>query len=459
MASARMDRRQFLASLGGAVAAGVTAAVLGRDARAGQADKPNVVIIFTDDQGYQDLGCFGSPQIRTPHVDRMAAEGMKFTDFYVAAPVCSPSRAALLTGCYPIRTGVTGVLFPPHKNGLSLEKRTLAEILKPLGYATACIGKWHLGTGTQAVGGLPQHAEFMPTSRGFDMYFGIPYSNDMRPCPVVRGTEVIEEPAVQATLTQRYTEEAVRFIRANKDRPFFLYLPHTMPHVPLAAGETFRDKSPRGLYGDVIEEIDASTGAILKTLRDLGLDDRTLVVFTSDNGPWLSKGKNGGCAKPLRDGKFSTYEGGFRMPTVMRWPGRIPAGSVCREMVLSMDLVPTVAGLAGATLPTGYDLDGRDVRPVLEGRPGAKTPHEAFFYYKGNRLEAVRSGTWKLIVFEGAEKGQPRGTLELYDLATDIGEEKNVADAHPDVVQRLTALAVAGVARVGGNLGRAGKKK
>ena len=448
-----LTRRRFLSRVGVA-AAGLVASTAGRYAAAAGAERPNVVLIFTDDQGYHDLSCFGADDIRTPAVDSMAAAGTKFTDFYVAAPVCSPSRAALLTGCYPIRTGVTSVLFPKNKNGLSHEKKTIAEVLKSRGYATACIGKWHLGTGTQTVTGLPGNAEFMPTNRGFDQYLGIPYSNDMKPTPLMRNLEVLEEPAKQATLTKRYTEEAVTFIRANKDRPFFLYLPHTMPHVPLAATDRFRGKSGRGLYGDVIEEIDWSTGEILKTLRTLGLDGKTLVIFTSDNGPWLSKGKHGGNSKPLRDGKFTTWEGGFRMPCVMRWPGRIPAGRVCREMVLSMDLAPTIAAIAGGAFPKGYDLDGGNVLPILEGRPGAKTPHDAFFYFRGVRLEAVRSGTWKAIVYQGAEKGQPGRPTELYDLATDISESRNVAKQHPDVVERLTALAVAGMKRLGGRFGK-----
>jgi arylsulfatase A-like enzyme len=455
--SHRLNRRRFLRALGG-VAAAAAGCAAGPRVGAAQDERPNIVLIFTDDQGYQDLGCFGSPDIKTPNVDRMAAQGMKFTDFYVAAPVCSASRAALLTGCYPIRTGITGVLFPKNKNGLTREKKTVAEILKGRGYATACIGKWHLGTGTQTITGLPDHAEFMPTNRGFDSYYGIPYSNDMKPTPVIRNLETVEEPANQATLTKRYTEEAVRFIREHKDGPFFLYVPHTMPHVPLAASERFRGKSDRGLYGDVIEEIDWSTGEILKTLRDLGLDERTLVIYTSDNGPWLSKGKNGGSAKPLRDGKFTTWEGGFRMPCVMRWPGRIPAGTVCSETAATIDLAPTFAALAGADLPKGYEMDGENILPLMQGRAGAETPHEAYFYYRGNRMEAVRSGKWKLILFQGAEKGEPGKPLQLYDLRADIGETTNVAGDHPDVVNRLTALATAGVKRVGGRLGKPVKK-
>ncbi|MFO8014144.1 MAG: sulfatase [Phycisphaerae bacterium] len=454
----RWNRRRFLTTLGGAAAAAAAGCAAGRRTVAAENRPPNIVVIFTDDQGYQDLGCFGSPDIKTPNVDGMAERGMKFTDFYVAAPVCSASRAALLTGCYPIRTGITGVLFPKNKNGLTREKKTVAEILKTRGYATACIGKWHLGTGTEGISGLPDHAEFMPTSRGFDYYYGIPYSNDMRPTPVIRNLETVEEPARQATLTQRYTEEAVRFIREHQDGPFFLYVPHTMPHVPLAASERFRGKSDRGLYGDVIEEIDWSTGEILKTLRDLGLDEKTLVIYTSDNGPWLSKGKHGGSAKPLRDGKFHTWEGGFRMPCVMRWPGRIPADTVCNETAATIDLAPTFAALAGAHLPDGYEMDGDSILPLMEGRAGAETPHEAYFFYRGHRLEAVRAGKWKLILYQGAGKGEPGKPLELYDLRADIGETTNVAKDHPEGVKRLTALAVDGVKRLGGRLGKPVKK-
>ncbi len=453
-----LNRRRFLAAMGGAATAAAGCAA-GRRVSAAENAPPNIVFIFTDDQGYQDLGRFGATDIDTPHVDGIAERGMTFTDFYVAAPICSASRAAFLTGCYPIRTGITGVLFPKNKNGLTREKKTVAEILKGAGYATACIGKWHVGTGTQGIEGLPDHAEFMPTSRGFDYYYGIPYSNDMRPTPVIRNLETVEEPAEQATLTKRYTEEACRFIREHKDGPFFLYVPHTMPHVPLAATERFRGKSDRGLYGDVIEEIDWSTGEILQTLRDLGLEKNTLVIYTSDNGPWLSKGKHGGSAKPLRDGKFHTWEGGFRVPCVMQWPGRIPAGTVCDETAATIDLTPTFAALAGADLPGGYEVDGQSILPLLEGRSGAESPHEAYFYYRGRRLEAVRSGKWKLILYQGVEKGEPRKPLELYDLRADIGETTNVAEDHPDVVKRLTALAVDGVKRVGGQLGKGVKKK
>jgi len=442
---ASLSRRDFLRAMaGGAAAASLPTWALAEAA----GERPNFVVIFTDDQGYQDVGCFGAPKIKTPTLDRMAAEGMKFTDFYVAASVCSPSRAALLTGCYPTRTGVTRVLFPRDDTGLKPGMKTIADVLKTRGYATACIGKWHLGH-------KPPH---LPTFHGFDSYYGIPYSNDMRPTPVMRNTETVEEPATQATLTQRYTQEAVKFIKANKDKPFFLYVPHTMPHVPLFVSEAFKDKSAGGLYGDVIEEIDWSTGEILKALKDLGLDAKTLVIYTSDNGPWLSKKAHGGCSLPLRDGKFSTYEGGFREPCIMRWPGTIPAAAVCAETALTMDFLPTFAKLAGADLPGGYDLNGKDISSLMT-RPGAKTPHEAFFYYRGTTLEAVRSGKWKAILYAKGADGQPGKPHELYDLKADIGETTDVASANPDVVKRLDALAEAGVQMNGGKFGRGVPKK
>ena len=388
---------------------------------------PNFVVIFTDDQGYNDVGCFGSPNIKTPRLDRMAAEGVRLTDFYVAAPVCTPSRAALLTGCYPQRVSLPMVLFPGSNVCINADEITVAELLKTRGYATACIGKWHLGH-------LPP---FLPTRHGFDYYFGIPYSNDMKPTPLMRNEEVIEEPAVQTTLTERYTEQAIGFITAHKDESFFVYLPHTMPHVPLHVSDRFKGKSARGLYGDVIETIDWSTGRILDTLKELGLEDNTLVLFTTDNGPWLVKGEHGGSALPLREGKGTTYEGGMRVPCIVRWPGVIPAGSVCSEMVTAMDVLPTCAGLAGIDVPTDRIIDGKDVWPLLSGAPGATTPHEAFFYYNGYALEAVRSGDWKLIL------KKPRMNIPeaLYNLKTDISEKHNVIAQHPDVAERLRLLA------------------
>ena len=395
---------------------------------------PNFVLMFTDDQGYQDIGCFGSPDIKTPNLDKMAEEGMKFTDFYVGAPVCSASRASLMTGCYCARVGVTGVFFPNRsRRGLHPDETTVAEVLKTKGYATACIGKWHLG----------DEKPFLPTRQGFDSYFGIPYSNDMRikrggksGPPLMRDEEIVEHPADQATLTKRYTEEAVKFIKANKDRPFFLYLPHTMPHVPLFASEKFKGKSKRGLYGDVIEEIDWSAGEILKTLKELGIDERTLVIYTSDNGPWLGKGKAGGCALPLRNGKFTIYEGGMRMPCIMRWPGRIPAGTTCSEVAATIDVLPTFAHLAGAGMPQDRIIDGKNIWPLMEGKPGAKSPHKAYFF----RGKAVRSGNWKLYL-GGGRRRKPKGpNVQLYDLRSDISEKNNVAAENPEVVERLMKL-------------------
>jgi len=414
---------------------------------------PNFVVFLTDDQGYQDVGCFGSPLIRTPHLDRMAREGVKFTDFYVAAAICSPSRAALLTGCYPPRVGIERVLFPNDTIGLNPSEITIAEILRGQGYATTCIGKWHLG----------HKPEFLPTRQGFDSFFGIPYSNDMTidpearlapgihlregqtlediragrtaggRVPLMRDEEVIEYPADLTTLTRRYTEQAVGFIKDNRHRPFFLYLPHTMPHVPLAASPAFKGKSPRGLYGDVIEELDWSAGQVLETLRDQGLAENTFVIFTSDNGPWLDMKADGGCALPLRAGKMTTYEGGLREPCIMWWPGTIPAGAVCSEVASTIDLLPTFAALAGAAVPGDRVIDGRDIRPLLTGGKNARSPHEAFYYYWLNDLQAVRCGKWKLM------RAGPN-QFELYDLANDIGETQNLAARHPDVVQRLSAM-------------------
>ena len=433
-----VDRRRFLEFAG----AGGAALILSRSSKAsGAAPRvntklPNFVIIFTDDQGYNDLGCYGSPTIKTPHLDKMAAEGLKFTDFYVAASVCTPSRAALMTGCYPRRVSLPHVLFPNTRIGINPDEITIAEILKGQGYATMCIGKWHLGH-------LPP---FLPTRHGFAHYFGLPYSNDMRPetnprryppLPLIRDENIIEENPDQSRLTERYTDEAIRFISENKGRPFFLYLPHTMPHVPLYVSERFRGKSAGGLYGDVIECIDWSAGQILDTLARLGLAENTLVVFTTDNGPWLQRGKHGGSALPLRAGKGTMYEGGFRVPCIMRWPGRIPAGAVCSEMATTMDLLPTMARLAGTEPPSDRIIDGKDIWPLMAGAAGARSPHEAFYYYTGNNLRTVRSGEWKL-VFEGTRR---REVAALYNLEADIGETENVIAERPAVAVRLRALA------------------
>ncbi|MBK9168875.1 MAG: sulfatase [Bryobacterales bacterium] len=407
--------------------------------------KPNVVIIFTDDQGYGDVGCYGATGYRTPHLDRMATEGIRFTSFYSAACVCTPSRAALLTGCHPVRLGLGHrVLFPYSVTGLDPDEVTIADLLRAQGYATACVGKWHLGH-------LPK---FLPTRQGFDAYYGVPYSNDMGshhypmiqytspPLPVMRNEEVIEQAPAQASLTARFTAEAVRWMEQNRDRPFFLYLAHCMPHVPIDASERFRGKTKHGLYGDVIEELDWSVGEILGSLRRLGLDEDTFVLFTSDNGPVVDAGNRRGyrsaSAGPLRGMKNTTWEGGMRVPGIARWPGRIPAGRVSGEVVTAMDLLPTIARLAGAPLPANR-IDGKDIWPILSGESGARSPHEAFFYYRDDRLEAVRAGQWKLHVFKPE---WPAGHApELYNLDGDIGESRNVAAEHPDVVRRLAALA------------------
>lgn len=391
-------------------------------------DKPNFIIIFTDDQGYADVGCYGAQGFETPNLDRMATEGIKFTDFYAAAAVCSPSRAALLTGCYPQRVSIPRVLFPRDNIGLNPDEVTIADILKTRGYATACIGKWHLGH-------LPQ---FLPTRQGFDYYFGLPYSNDMKPLPLIEGKETIELKPDQSRLTRRYTEKAVEFIKKNSKRPFFLYLPHTMPHVPLYVSEEFKGKSKRGLYGDVIMELDWSVGEILRTLKELGIDEKTLIIFTSDNGPWLSMGENGGSAKPLRDGKLTTYEGGLRVPCIIRQPGTIPAGAVCTEIASTMDFLPTLAVLAGAKPPEDRIIDGKNIWALLTN-PKAKTPHKAFFYYFESQLEAVRAGKWKLVLpHKHRDKFVPTA---LYNLQEDIGEQKDVSAENPEVVKYLSSLA------------------
>jgi arylsulfatase A-like enzyme len=405
---------------------------------------PNFVFIYADDAGYGDLGCYGG-KCETPNLDRMAKEGARFTDFYVAQGVCSASRTALLTGCYPNRLGILGALNPKSTIGISDKERTIAQVLKPRGYAAAIYGKWHLGH-------LPP---FLPTRHGFDDYFGIPYSNDMNPHPLLEGEKVVVEKPDLTQLTTLYTEHAVKFIEQNKDKPFFLYVPHTMPHVPLGVSDKFAGKSKLGKYGDVIMEIDWSVGEILKALKNHGLDEHTLVMFSSDNGPWLPYGDHAGSAGGLREGKGSTWEGGVREPFVARWPGKIPAGTVCREPAMTIDVLPTLAGLAGAALPD-LPIDGKDIWPLLSGKPGAKSPHEAYYFYWGRELQAVRAGKWKLHFPHEYRTlaGKPGGTdgkpvaltpaktpLALFDLEADPGEKDNLADKNPDVVERLTKLA------------------
>jgi arylsulfatase A-like enzyme len=417
----------------------------------------NVIIILTDDQGYGDLGCYGSPTIRTPHLDRMAAEGVRFTDFYSGAEVCTPSRAALLTGRYPLRSGMAGnrrVLFPNSAGGLPQAEVTLAEALKARGYATAHIGKWHLGI----------HEGSRPRDQGFDSSFGLPYSNDMdaragitaqhrnSPAPpadgwnvaLLRDGEVVERPADQTTLTKRYTEEALRFIAAQRDRPFFLYLAHTMPHTPLFASPAFKGRSHRGIYGDTIEELDWSTGEILTALRRAGLAENTFVFFTSDNGPWLIEGAQGGSAGPLREGKGSTWEGGMRVPGIAWMPGRVrPA--VSHAPASSLDLYPTALALAGAAAPANAKLDGLDLMPHLA--TGAALPERAYMFYRGTELFACRLGDWKAHFRTQSGYGQPQPESHelplLFRLPHDPSEKYNVAAAHPDVLARIGAAVAA----------------
>jgi len=433
------------------VACGCVGRVLAA-ATAAEGRPPNVIIILTDDQGYNDLGCYGSPLIKTPRIDRMAAQGMRFTDFYTPAPVCTPTRAGLLTGCYPQRVsmvqfaderpnGTVGhVLFIRSRYGLNPSEITIAEMLKAKGYVTGMIGKWHLGDAP----------EFLPTKQGFDSYLGIPYSNDMNPTVLLRDEKVIETPVDQDTLTQRYTEEAVKFIRTNREKPFFLYLAHAMPHVPLHAGEKFRGKSPRGLYGDVIEEIDWSVGQVLDALAETKLEANTLVVFTSDNGPWHMQGERGGSAFPLRGGKGTTYEGGMRVPFIARWPGHVPVGATSKEPLSQIDLLPTIAAITGASTPTDRTLDGKDISPILLGKPDAKNPHEALYFFGDGCLNAVRSGRWKLKVptalkeeayYTKLDNPDTKIPRALYDLELDPSEQKSVLADHPDVAKRLTELA------------------
>ena len=443
------------------------------------AEKPNVVVFLVDDLGYADIGCFGKPPHATPNLDRMAAEGLKLTNFYVAQAVCSASRAALMTGCYPNRVGMQGALNHTSKAGLHPDEFLLPEMFKAQGYATAIYGKWHLGTTML----------FHPMRHGFDDFLGIPYSNDnskyhpslaleMPPLPLYDGLKVAELDPDQRLFTQRLSQRAVDFMEKHRDQPFFLYLPHVMPHVPIFASDAFAGQSGAGLYGDVVVELDHAMGVILDTLKKLGLDEKTLVMFFSDNGPFLSYGEHAGRAEPLREGKLTSYEGGVRVPFIARWPGRIPAGSTSVEPLMAIDLLPSLAKLLGVTLPSERKIDGRDALPLLLGEKGAKSPQEAYFFWAGDELQAVRFGKWKLhfahsyITVDGepGKGGKPANwanmkpksitqsgiagiasrhgyrveqqTLALYDLEADPGERRDVAAEHPDLVKELEALAV-----------------
>lgn len=405
---------------------------------------PNIILIFCDDLGYGDIGCFGSEKHRTPNIDRLAAEGMKLTSFYSTCGVCTPSRSSLMTGCYPRRVNMhesargEWVLFPLARKGLNPDETTVAEVLKTKGYATACIGKWHLG----------DQKPFLPTEQGFDKYFGIPYSNDMGsrqrkqnpPLPLLAGNTVIEAPVDQNTITRRYTEQAVNFITEHKAGPFFIYLPHTMPHNPVHSSDQFRGKSANGGYGDCVEEIDWSTGEILKTLQKLNIDEQTLVLFTSDNG---AASRWGGTNKPLSGFKGSTMEGGMRVPCVVRWPGQIPAGSSFDRVTSTIDLLPTFAEFANAKAPPKSQIDGTSLADVMTGK-SKEAPYDAFYYYFRDTLQAVRSGPWKLHLAKTVKprnKPEQQVPAQLYHLEEDIAESRNVIDAHPDVVRKLEAFA------------------
>lgn len=421
------------------------------------AGKPNIIIILADDMGYGDLGCYGHPSIRTPNLDRMAAEGLRFTDFYAGQSLCTPSRAALMTGRFAVRSGMAGgpgrhVLYPNNPGGLPADEVTIAKALKRRGYTTCAIGKWHLGD-------LP---DYLPTRRGFDEFFGLPYSNDsdwLDPkyrksetmsrdpdwhkfnVPLLRGTSIIERPVDQTTLTKRYTQEALGFIDRNRQKPFFLYFAHTFPHVPLFASEKFKGKSPRGRYGDAVEELDWSVGQVLELLRKDHLEKNTFVLFTSDNGPWLGKKWNGGSASLLRDGKAGTWEGGYRVPAIARWPGKIPAG-VTHEIADAMDIFTTSLKLAGAEIPADRPIDGVDMSPILFGNRKGNRDVQLYFY--GDRIYAIRKGKYKahFVTHDGysnkpAEKHDPP---LLFDLSEDPGESNNLAADHPDVAAELTKL-------------------
>jgi arylsulfatase A-like enzyme len=417
-------------------------------------EKPNFVLIFTDDQGYGDLGCFGSKTIRTPHLDRLAAEGRKFTSFMSASSVCTPSRAALLTGSYPKRLSMAkGVLFPTSTTGLHPDEITIADHLKQQGYATACFGKWHLG----------HHPETLPRAQGFDAYFGIPYSNDMNhpdnegqpkggpegmdvlwkdpgstlskwQTPLMDNEKIVELPVDQRTITRRCTDRGVAFIKEHRKRPFFLYLPYSMPHIPLYVPDDVRDPDPKRAYINIIEHLDTEVGRLFDTLREIDLAKNTYVIFATDNGPWLPFKHHGGSAGPLRDGKMSTFEGGQRVPAIFWAPGRIPAGTETAAIASTIDILPTIAALTGTSLPAGRTIDGVDLSPLLTGE--TPSPREEFLYYAmSGRLDGIRQGDWKLLALP--PKGGGKADTMLFNLAEDVGEKNNLAKEKPELVNRL----------------------
>ena len=447
------------------------------------ARSPNLILIFIDDLGYADIGPFGATRYATPHLDRMAAEGMRFTNFEVSSAVCSASRAGLLTGCYHQRISIFNALGPNATHGLHSQERTIAEMCREKGYATACFGKWHLG----------HHPKFLPRQHGFDEYYGLPYSNDMWPyhpeagtgpdgktvrragypnLPLIENDRVVDAEVTaeeQSHLTKQYTERAVRFIERNQTRPFFLYLPHTMVHVPLFVSEAARGRSGAGTFADVVHEVDWSVGQVMDTVDRLGLREDTWVVFTSDNGPWLSYGNHAGSAYPLREGKGTSFEGGFRVPTLMRWPGVIPAGTTCDELASTIDILPTMAEAIQAS-PAPHPIDGHSLLPLMKAEPGAVSPHEYFcYFYATGELQAIRDRRWKLFFPHASRSLGPRfGGRDgmpvaysplpigpsLYDLSRDIRESHNVHEQYPDVVERLSALAEQARAELGDSLTR-----
>ena len=421
------------------------------------AARPNFIVILTDDQGYNDLGCFGSERIKTPNLDRLASEGRRYTSFYVPCSVCSPSRAALLTGCYPKRVGLhRHVLFPQSDYGLHPDEHTIADQLKPLGYATACIGKWHLG----------HHPETLPRANGFDSYYGIPYSNDMNhpdnsgkpkisreemwadqslcltawKTPLMRNEKIIELPVDQRLVTRRYTDEAIKFVTDNQDQPFFLYLPHSMPHIPLFVPEDAYDPDSENAYKCVIEHIDAEVGRLVDQIRELGLAERTYLIFTSDNGPWLQFKSHGGSAYPLRAGKGTPFEGGQRVPCIMWAPGRIPAGTETNAFATTMDLLPTIAALAGSKLPAQRTIDGLDIRSTFTGQQSPRS--EMAFYTAQGQLCGIRMGDWKYLELRPRQRrNQPQGKTEyyLFNLREDVGEQNNRHAEFPERVSQMVA--------------------
>jgi arylsulfatase A len=471
LASTLNSRRSFpsTSTFSTLLSVGLLAIVSASAAQAAPPERPNIVIIFIDDMGYADIGPFGAKTYATPNLDRMAAEGRRFTDFHAATAVCSASRAALLTGCYPGRVSILGALRPKSPVGINADELTLAELCKQAGYATGAFGKWHLG----------DRRRFLPLQHGFDEYYGLPYSNDMwprghrgeelppdagrrkeyPPLRMFQGNEVVDEevtPEDQTQLTRSYTERAVDFIDRHHGEPFFLYVPHSMVHVPLYVSKEFEGKSGAGLFGDAVMEVDWSVGQILGALKQHGIDEKTLVVFTSDNGPWLNFGNHAGSAGPLREGKGTMFEGGYREPCLMRFPGQIPAGSACDKLCATIDLLPTVARLLGLALPSDRIIDGRDIWPLMTGEVGAKSPHDVFYCYYDNELRAVRDQRWKLVLPHTSRTlaGRPGGRdgypvqyeqasigLALYDLKNDVGETTDVAAEHTEIVKRLSEAA------------------